>query len=159
MTDRLVQTRIPERVAQWVTERATASGDTVASWLRRLLIREANMQFVRGWVEELRRCDPTVLLPNARPAQYLLELQRELTPTASVFTLLHGEGDPRIIGMPVSQNVLQTQTMWFRSVDANRFVLEGSPKPFKIRKMIFDANASRAQITLEVDEEFPANLS
>jgi hypothetical protein len=146
MTDRLVQTRIPERVAQWVTERATASGDTVASWLRRLLIREANMQFVRGWVEELRRCDPTVLLPNARPAQYLLELQR-------------GEGDPRIIGMPVSQNVLQTQTMWFRSVDANRFVLEGSPKPFKIRKMIFDANASRAQITLEVDEEFPANLS
>jgi hypothetical protein len=41
VTDRLVQTRVPEKVARWVTNRAKASGDTVASWLRRLLIKEA----------------------------------------------------------------------------------------------------------------------
>jgi len=155
MADVLVQTRVPDRVAKWVARKAEAEGDTIAGWTRRLLIREASTARVKAWILPSNKCDPQVVLFQGCPAEHVLELVRELTPTASVFAVGYGEATDRA-GTPIRRQELFLDKPWFRNSSDYRVVLGGSPKPWLIAKAFYNETAERLELTLDVDTRYPA---
>jgi hypothetical protein len=154
MADVLIQTRVPDRVAKWIANRADAEGDTIAGWTRRLFFREATMARVKAWILPLSGCDPQVVLHRGAPANYVLELLRELTPSASVYAVGHGEGTNRA-GSPVRGETTLVDLPWFRKPTDHRVVLSGSPRPLRIVKALYNDTAQRLELTLDVDVLYP----
>jgi hypothetical protein len=84
-----------------------------------------------------------VLAQDFRP-KFLLRPLREISATERVFGLLYSDG------APVSRDQFY-QTEAFRQPDTQRFVLEGSPYPWRIVTAAIDAVSCKVELTLRVE--------
>lgn len=144
MPDVLLQTRVPEAIAQAVTNAANVEGDSIAGWLRRKLMRDFSGARIRALLAHERRCDPAVVLTQDFRPPFLLRPLREISATERVFGLLYSDG------APVSRDQFY-QTEAFRQPDTQRFVLEGSPYPWRIVTAAIDAVSCKVELTLRVE--------
>ena len=148
MKDMLVQTRVPRLLGKWISTQADLSGETVAAWLRRLLVKEASLARVSAWVRPSDRCDPSVMAVNPVLPNYLLERLKVLDGDQALFAL----SDPEH-GVPVTKEGWQ-QTEWFKRPGDHRFVLDGSPHPWWMKSASFNSTAKRMEVFLAVDQEY-----
>jgi hypothetical protein len=85
----LVQARLAADLYAWVAADATRSGEMVAGWLRRLIIREYRARVeIRSWCWESGAHGVAL-------AEYLLEPLREIMDGGRVFALKTATGSPR----------------------------------------------------------------
>jgi len=136
----LIQTRVPEDVAGWVAEMAYETGDTAAGWIRRLVMRDYRQSTVEAMVRHKNDCNPLPLLAHFSATHYLAPTAH-ITALDREFVLVSLEGEP----LPRHQITGQA---WFREPSEHRFVLEGSPNPWRIVTLVGSA------ITLHVDLEW-----
>jgi hypothetical protein len=125
----LIQTRVPRNIGDEIAFIAYDDGDTVAAWLRRLIVREMGFVRIKAWVVAAARANPVRVFAADEPAHYALLARREITPLDRVFLLT----DPA--GKPVSDRLL-LEYEWFKKPNQFRFVLERSPAPWQIVTMI-----------------------
>jgi hypothetical protein len=143
----LIQTRVPDDVAGWVAEMAYETGDTASGWIRRLVMRDYRQSRVEAMVRHKSNCDPLPLLAHFSATHYLAPTSH-ITALDREFLLVNLEREPlrrdEIIGQA-----------WFREASDHRFILEGSPTPWRIITLIGSA------ITLHADLEWtpPAESS
>ena len=145
MSDVLVQTRVPDRTAAWVSQRAEADGDSVAGWLRRLLVREAGMAAVAAWLVSERQSDPRVFFNDPPKPHVVLELVTRLSGDEGVYTPV----DPRT-GSPKPERWFR-ETDFFREPEKMRFLMAGSPYPLKLAASQWNTRARRLEWTLRVE--------
>jgi hypothetical protein len=79
---------------------------------------------------------------------------RDLSPTASVFSVGHGESTDRV-GTPIKSAALFLDKPWFKNTADHRVVLGGSPRPWLIAKALYNETAERLELTLDVDTRYP----
>jgi hypothetical protein len=151
MEDVLVQTRVPKPLGKWIALQASRSGETAAAWLRRLLVREANMARVNAWVRPLDRCDPSVLAVNPVGPTYVLERLQILDGDQAVFSLVDADR-----GVAVTKEGWQ-QTEWFKKPTDYRFILEASPYPWGLKSASFNSTTKRVEVFLAVDHKYASS--
>lgn len=141
--DRLVQTRIPLATAEEVDRVAEREGMAVATWLRRLIMKEINSMYIEAWVSEKSR-------PANRNthADYYLKRVKDISPTEIEFALLHGPAPYRApAGAPVTPAFLE-DVGWYQHIDDVDFVLKGSEKRWRVLRSFYDSNSRQMMIVL-----------
>jgi hypothetical protein len=128
-SETFIQTRVPRNVAAEIAFIAYDEGDTVAAWLRRLVVREVGFVRIKAWVVAAARANPARVFAAGEPAHYALLARRHITPLDRVFLLTD------LSGKPVSDRLL-LEYEWFKKPHKFRFVLERSPAPWQMLTMI-----------------------
>jgi hypothetical protein len=136
----LIQTRVPEDVAGWVAEMAYETGDTASGWIRRLVMRDYRQSSVEAMVRHKSNCNPLQLLAHFSPT-HRLSPTSHITALDREFLLLNLQREP------LKRDEVMGQA-WFREPSEHRFILEGSPNPWRIVTLIGSA------ITLHADLEW-----
>lgn len=106
------------------------------------------MTRVDAWVKGADRCDPTNMLINPTVPNYILERVQFLAADQVIYSLIDAEA-----GAPVSQPGWQ-RTDWFKKPDSFRFILAGSPHPWKLISSTFNQTAKRLEVILAVDHDY-----
>lgn len=144
MAEILVQTRLPERVAAWVARQADREGDTVAGWLRRLIIREQHGSRIAAWVSHAERADPGYIMSLGWAPHYVLAPVRDISATDRVFVLLKPNGTH------VGPGGLRDTPAFERPAE-HKFILNGSPTPWSIVTMMYSDSTKLTEITLRAE--------
>src|SRR4051812_49297681 len=123
--EHIIQTRIPIETAGQVEQIAAKEGLAVATWLRRLIIKEVNSMYIQAWVAQKGE------RPNVEaPCYYYLKRFKDFSAEEMEIVLLYGKGNEKA-GTPVTSGYLST-TGWYKDQDNYRFYLDDSPKPWSI---------------------------
>ncbi len=151
MSDQLIQTRIPGDLYAWVEAQATRDGDSIAGWLRRLVVRERQHRgtTTKAWVRslsDLKKEGPEVV-QREYAAKYLLEHVRDLSEGVRVVRLLWAS--PSRAGKPVSAEDWRESPL-FEKPDEHRLVLDGSPRPWTAEGVV-DEQSGVVELTLGED--------
>ncbi len=142
----MIQTRVPEDVAGWVAEMAYETGETASGWIRRLVMRDYRQSTVEAMVRHKSNCNPLPLLAHFSPTHHLSPTSH-ITALDREFLLVNLQGEP------LKRSEVTGQA-WFREPSEHRFILDGSPNPWRIVTLIGSA------ITLHADLEWtPATES
>jgi hypothetical protein len=140
MTDVLVQTVLPPRIAAWVKRRAAVEGISQAAWLRRLILQEQQSVTVRAWVPNLR----TGAIDRVHHDLVLERVGAEVDGTTQ-FRVLEPDGAKPCI----ARRVLETDL--FRSIERNGVFLDGSRAPWRVVSTLADAGAD-GQLVMFLNE-------
>lgn len=152
MNEALIQTRIPMDIAERIAGLTNTEGLSVASWLRRLVMKEVNRMKSDAWFA--RKTE----IPNTNgPARCYLERVHEFSPTEVEFGLLHGPSHP-FPGSPMSQEYL-SDFAWYNQQDEHRFFLRGNPSPWSIARTVYDNTSGRMLIVLRIDKSSQESVS
>jgi len=138
----LIQTRVPSDVAAWVAEMAYETGDTASGWVRRLVMRDYRQSVVEAMVRSKNDCNPLTVLAEFSPT-FQLAPTNNITALDREFLLMSLQGEPLRRDATLGQ-------AWFRAPSEYRFILQGSPNPWRIVTLI------GATITLHADLEWTA---
>ena len=151
MKDVLLQTRVPIDYGEWVSKAAEIDGVSVAAWLRRLVMAEAQKMRVEAWVVNHGKENPIAYVNCAPPpASYFLELdQRFSQERKKTFAMRHGPSH-NLPGADVKAEWL-SRLSWFNDFGSVWFLLKGSPNPWSVVETIFDETKSTVLITLAQD--------
>ena len=95
MPDRLVQTRIPDELVWRIQDLAAEEGESIASWLRRLVFRELRHDLIEAWLEPRSRARWADGLSDRRPADFQLRLLAALSASEREFVVHDSKGRPR----------------------------------------------------------------
>lgn len=147
MTDFLVQTRLPKSLETIILQLASLEGDTVAAWVRRLILRELNPPRVGAFVKARMHADPRVVLNQGEDPQVYLVALREVSATERVFSLFHGHGSGGAVGSPMGERAFLQLPAFTRTAE-HQMILRGSPNRWEIVAAIFEERAQRVEITL-----------
>jgi hypothetical protein len=144
MQDPLIQTRVPESVLQRVQEAAAERGDTIAGWLRRLVLKETQMNRIGAWLVHHRHADPSVHFSpgNFSAPTYYLEPIREHDSLERVFNLYGHDGHTPVLlaewqGKPA-----------FRNPADYRFLLAGSPNTWHMATSVHNVTTGIIEVAL-----------
>ncbi len=154
----LIQTRVPEDVAGWVAEMAYETGDTASGWVRRIVMRDYRQANVLAMVRHKGESNPLLLLAHFSPT-HSLAATNHITALDREFLLLDSQGQALTRSEVTGQD-------WFRRPSEYRFILEGSPNPWKIVTLIGFASTLHADLEWSppdaanaVDATHPARAS
>ena len=144
MPDVLVQTRIPAELASRIAALAGSEGESLASWLRRLIFRGATMQLIHAWSAEKSHFDAVRPTLHDREPHYLLRPVETISATARVFAVYMSNGAPatRTVGVEAPPLV---------EPDRKRFVLCGSLNPWRVVTSMYDESSRLLLLTLEAE--------
>ena len=137
----LIQTRIPADAGQKVVAMATTEGLSIATWLRRLVLKEVNRMQIETWVDE-----KSVTTPPNRKAEYLLERVQDISATEVEFKLRLGPGSSSP-GSSIDPNGLRT-TEWCKKPNGYHFFLRGSLKPWSFVRSFYDNTSAGLLVVL-----------
>ena len=125
MPDQLLQTRVPKDVAKKVAAAAKDEGDTVAGWMRRLLIRHFAVGSVDAWSKPAKSVALDDGITTKSQPQFLLRHVRDTPAADRVFTVSDH------LGAPVTAEVVRARGS---SVFGNDrwWILRGSSLPWEV---------------------------
>ena len=147
MPDVLLQTRVPEEVAEWAREAAAHEAEALAAWLRRLLLREHGRRRVDAWVVSERRADPRVHFQHPGHSHYVLEHVRDVSLTSSVWRLLAGMRHKNA-GSPIVRSWWENEEPIFSAPGAFRFLLAGSSFSWRLVGSVYDRTSEFVEVTI-----------
>jgi hypothetical protein len=149
--DVLMQTRVPEEVADWARESAAREAEAMAAWLRRLLLREHGRRRVEVWVVPERRSDPRVHFQHPGHSHYVLEHLRDLSLTSSSWRLLGGARDAKAAAKPIVRSWWENEEPIFSAPGTYRFLLAGSPFAWRLVGSVYDQTSEYVEITIAAE--------
>ena len=149
MSDLLIQTRVPEEIGRWAMQKAANEGLSMAAWLRRLLISEANRRRTEDGVVPKDEANPGRYLVAPPAPDHLLERTRDISTNEVAFWMLHGSPTEKR-AKPVSAEWLG-DVNWNRRPDEYRFLIKGSPRPWVIARIMNDTTAGRMELVLRME--------
>jgi hypothetical protein len=147
MQDPLLQTRVPASVYQRVQDAAGEQGDTVAAWLRRLVIKETRMNRIAAWLCHHRHADPTVHFhpENHGAPSHFLEPLRDHGALERTFLLFGPDGYT-----PVTFDIWRKSQGFMRQAE-HVFLLDGSANVWRIATVVSEATTGLMEISLSAE--------
>ena len=142
MPEHLVQTRVPTAVAKDIARRAEVDGESVAGWLRRLLIREHARTRVDAWARPANQADPRVFLYDPPNPEFSLELLTHLSGSETMYSVQN----PRT-QRPIPERAC-FEGWWFKEAAQHRWMLRGSPYKLLMVHGHWNSTAARLEIVL-----------
>jgi hypothetical protein len=147
MPDPMLQTRVPAAVFQRVQAAAEEHSDTVAGWLRRLVIRQTRMNRIAAWLRHHRHADPAVHFSpdNHGAPTYFLEPVRDYSALERTFLLFGPDG---YIPLPFED---WRNTPAFMRQSEHVFLLDGSANVWRIVTVLSESTTGLIELSLSAE--------